>query len=321
MEEDKSIVPVDAEQYLPALTDFKYIDGEDADYLRQEAAAIRADLVLHNRQKLAIGARLVRLEPLLKSEQRFIYWCRLHFAAPDAAFKCSYETLQNYMNLVKYSVNNPQIPDNVKYEAYRNNPDDWRVSIARSFEERGLLTMPVARTVRRSPRQVVERLAAGNVDIPTAHEFTEKYIRAPNQVKRIIEASGTHQPVTVDELVRAYVEEGQGKTTRFSEVIRDEALCFMEGKRVLIGDATPLDWNKFLAERQTGHINDGNLKKYDWFVEQHGELYIAPAGEGVVFSDDEDTLVFVIKNPPPDLLKKAGRKGKIKMGLEAQASS
>lgn len=321
MEEDKSMVPADASKYLPALTEFRYEDGEDADLLRQEAAALRADLVQHNRQKLVIGARLVRLEPLLKSQDRFMYWCRIHFAAPDAAFKCSYETLQNYMNLVKYSSGNPQIPANILYEAYRNNPDDWRVSIARSFEERGLLTMPVARIVRRAPRPIVEKLVAGTVDIPTTHDFTEKYVRAPKPVQRIIEASGTSQPVTVDELTRAYTLEGQGKTTRFSEVIRDGSLNLMSGERVLLGEATPLHWDKFLRERQVRHIDDAGLMKYDWFAEQVGEMYLAPAGEGVVFSADEDTLVFIIKNPAPDLLKKAGRKGKIKLGLEAQASS
>lgn len=321
MEEDKSIVPVDASQYLPALTEFKYLEGEDADYLRQEAAEIRAELVQHNRQKLKIGARVLRNMQKLKDEDRFMHWCRVHFAAPDAAFKCSYETLQNYMNLVRHSANNPQIPDKIKYEAYRNNPDDWRVSIARSFEERGLLTMPVARTVRRAPRPVVERLVAGAVDIPTAHEFTEKYVRASKPVQKIIEASGTHQPVTVDELQRCYTLEGQGKTTRFSEVIRDGSLNFMSGERVLLGDATPLDWNKFLKERQVSHVTDYSVTKYDWFTEQAGELYLAPANEGVVFSDDEDTLVFILKNPPPDLIRKAGRKGKIKMGLEAQQVS
>jgi hypothetical protein len=321
MEENSSIVPAEAKEFLPAVSDFKYIEGERADFLRERVAALRLKLKNHNRQKLEIGAALLELETELKGDKRFMHWCMVHFSAPDAPYKCSYETLRNYMNLVKYSTGNPEIPDKIKYEAYRNNPDPYRVSVAQSFEERGQLTIEVARTVRRAPRQVVQRLSAGTVDIPTAHEFTEQYVRASKPVQQVIEASGTHQPVTVYELQRAYIEEGQGKTTRFSEVVRDGSLNFMNGERVLLGDATPLHWDKFLKERQSKHIDDHNLIKYDWHVDQVGELYLAPAKEGIVFSDDEDTLVFVIKHPPPDLVRKAGRKGKIRIGLEVQATS
>jgi hypothetical protein len=178
------------------------------------------------------------------------------------------------------------------------------------------LTWETARITRRAPRYVVEDVQAGKIDIPTAHQFTESYLTAPQPVKRLVEDTHTHRASTVNEIKRAYEEEGRGKTTRFTEMRDDKSISFMSGDRVPLGEANELHLHKWMRERQVQHLDHASLVKYDWMADQVGELYVIPKGESVMMSPDDDTLVFVIANPPPDLLRMSGRKGKCKLGLE-----